>query len=53
MVMMMVVQRKPSETRTAFCGAVMNMKMEADRQTRGKLHYQLRLFQVMPTAAAV
>jgi len=51
--MLLVIQRKPSETRTAFCGAVVNITMEADRQTRGKLRYQLRLFQVTPPAAAV
>ena len=53
LVMLMVVQRKPGETRTAFCGTVMDITLEADKQTKGKLHYQLRLFQVTPTAAAV
>ena len=42
--MMMAVRSKPSVTGAAFCGAVMDITMEADRQTRVKLRYQLRLF---------
>jgi hypothetical protein len=49
----MVVQSKPGETRTAFCGTVMNITLEADKQMKGKLRYQLRVFNVTPTAVAV
>jgi hypothetical protein len=30
------VERKPGETRTAFCATVMNITLEADKQTKGK-----------------
>jgi hypothetical protein len=51
--MLSVVQRKPGETRTAVCGAVMDITLEAYKQTKGKLRYQLHLFHVTPTAASV
>jgi hypothetical protein len=50
---MLMVERKPGETGTAFCGTVMNITLEAEKQTKGKLLYQLRVFHVTPTAAAV
>jgi hypothetical protein len=37
LVMLLVVLGKLGETRTAFCGTVMNITVEADKQTKGKL----------------
>lgn len=49
----MVVHRKPGETRTAVWGTVVNITVEADKHTKGKLLYHLCLFHIIPPAAAV
>ena len=49
----MVVECKPGETRTAFCGTVMNITLEVDKQTKGKLRFHLHRFLVTPTPTAV